>query len=155
MKVNGSVCRATTVMGISRSAALFLALSALTLTGVAGCGSAPTGPQRFAISGTVTREGIPIDDGSIMFSPAAGGPAVMGQIVSGEYRFSEEDGVPAGKYAVNIIAKPLRDPSFTFKKNEAPIVKDDRFKREAPVEGWNQEAEVSATSTKLDFAVDP
>lgn len=155
MKVFGCVCREKPVVGISRAAALLLTLSVLALPGLAGCGSAPTGPQRFAINGTVTREGIPIDDGTITFTPSVSGPAVLGQIVSGEYSFSEEDGVPAGKYAVVIMAKPLRDPSYVGKKNDAPILVDERFKKEVPPGGWKQEAEVSADSTKLDFAVDP
>lgn len=155
MKVNGCVCREKPVAGISWSAAFFLAMFMLTLPGLTGCGSAPTGPQRYAISGTVTREGIPIDDGTITFTPAVSGPAVLGQIINGEYSFSEEDGVPAGKYAVVIIAKPLRDPNYVGKKNDAPILVDERFKKEVPPGGWKQEAEVSADSTKLDFAVDP
>ena len=154
MKVNGSVCRATTVMGISRSAVLFLALSALTLTGVAGCGEAPTGPKRFAISGKVTREGLPIDDGTISFAPAVSGPAVMGQIVAGEYSFSEADGVPAGKYSVTIFANPRRDPSFVGPKHDAPILPDDRFKKEVPEGGWKDEAEITPDSTELNFAVE-
>jgi len=120
-----------------------------------GCGAAPTGPDRFPINGTVTREGIPIDDGTVMFSPTVGGPAVSGLIIKGEYKFSEQDGVPAGKYKVNIMAKPLRDPTYVGKKNDATVLKDDRFKKEAPPKGWDQEAEVSSSTTKLDFAVDP
>ncbi len=155
MKVNGCVCLEKPVVGISRTAALLLTLSAMTLTSLAECGSAPTGPQRFAISGTVTREGIPIDDGSISFTPAVNGPAVLGQIIAGAYNFTETDGVPAGKYAVTIIANPRRDPSYVGPKHDAPIVADDRFKKEVPPGGWKQEAEISADSTELNFAVDP
>jgi hypothetical protein len=155
MKVNGCARHDASMVGAFRAAALMLFLGVFALPGLVGCGSAPTGPQRFAISGTVTREGIPIDDGTITFAPASNGPAVLGQIIKGEYSFTEEDGVPAGKYSVVIMAKPLRDPTFVGKRNEAPILVDERFKKEIPPQGWKQEAEVSETATKFDFAVDP
>ena len=155
MKVNGSVSYGNPLLGFSRAAVMLFMMAGLSLGVLVGCGAAPTGPERFAISGKVTREGIPIDDGTIMFTPAVSGPAVLGQIIKGEYSFTEEDGVPAGKYAVLIAAKPLRDPTFVGPKNDAPILVDERFKKEMPDGGWKQEAEISSTSTTLDFAVDP
>ena len=155
MTVKGFPCCDISIVGFSRTAALLILASVLALPSLVGCGAAPTGPERFSVNGTVTREGIPMDDGTIMFSPTVGGPAVMGQIVKGEYKFDEVDGVPNGKYNVVIVAKPLRDPTFVGRKNEAPVLVDERFKKEAPSAGWKQEAEVNATSTKLNFAVDP
>lgn len=119
---------------------VFVALSVSVFS--IGCGGGQTGPVRMPISGTVTREGIPIDEGLISFVPTSG-PAVNGAILAGKYKFSSGDGVPVGKYAVTIAASPKRDPSFVGKKSDAPILKDDRFKEKVPAGGWKREVEIT------------
>lgn len=120
-----------------------------------GCGGGQTGPKRYAISGTVTREGIDVDSGSIMFVPESqGGIASAALIKDGKYRFTSKDGLPAGAYKVVIIQDPLRDPNYKGKKNEAPRLEDTRFKGKMPPNGWVKEAEVMENhSGSIDFEI--
>lgn len=71
-----------------------------------GCGSKnPSG--RVAISGKVTLDGAPLEQGSIKFEPM-GAPAATGAVNSGapiengEYELPEENGLLPGKYRVSI-----------------------------------------------------
>jgi hypothetical protein len=130
------------------------------LCALPGCAGGPDGPERIRVSGTVKREGIPVDDGSIVFRSisAAGGTDVSAatSIRSGHYGFTDEDGPPAGKYKVEIVMYPKYDPSYVGKKNEAPILPDDRFKKKMPVNGWVKEAEISGSEELpvIDFDVE-
>jgi hypothetical protein len=132
----------------------------LLLSILSGCGGAPDGPERIRVSGTVKREGIPVDDGSIVFRSvaAAGGVDVSAatQITDGHYGFTDEDGPPAGKYKVEIVQRPLRDPNYVGKKVDAPLLKDDRFKKPMPPNGWVKEADVTdgEEAPILDFDVE-
>lgn len=118
-----------------------------------GCGK-QTGPKRYPVTGTVTREGIDVDSGNILFLPKSGGPAAGAIIKNGKYKFTAQDGVPAGSYKVEITQEPLRDPDYKGKKNEAPLLKDDRFKGKMPPKGWVKEAEVVDGQTDpIDFEI--
>lgn len=137
-----------------------VAVGALLLPAVYGCTGGTEGPERIRVSGTVTREGHPIDDGSIVFrsQAAAGGVDVSAatSITGGHYGFTDEDGPPAGKYKVEIVAFPKYDPSYVGKKNEAPILPDDRFKNKMPTNGWVKDADVTGSEETpvLDFSVE-
>jgi hypothetical protein len=71
---------------------------------VAGCGkSDPSG--RVAISGSVTFQGKPLDQGTIQFTSAdAGGKAAIsgGMIKDGKFSVPADKGLPPGKYRVQI-----------------------------------------------------
>ncbi len=134
--------------GISWVAVLFIAIS--------GCGTDTTGPEREAVTGTVTREGIPIDNGSIMFKPTGGGAAASTAITDGKYEFNKENGPVAGVQKVEIVQFPRRGegPPGTPKK-ELPILPETRFKGSMPPAGWVKDAEVIAGhSDPLDFKID-
>jgi hypothetical protein len=119
----------------------------LLLCALSGCTGAPEGPQRIRVSGTVKREGIPMDSGSIIFRSvaAAGGVDISAssEITNGHYGFTDEDGPPVGKYKVEIVMRPNYDPGYVGRKNEAPILPDNRFKKKMPPQGWTKEAEVT------------
>ena len=137
-----------------RKAMLCVAL-AFACSSLIGCGGGVSGPKRHAISGTVNREGIPVDDGNILFTPVGGGTAVSGSISNGKYSFNVQNGVPSGKYDVKIVAFPLKDKSYSGRKSDAPILKDDRFKKTMPKGGWLQSAEIADGSNgPLDFDVE-
>jgi hypothetical protein len=139
---------------------LLVAFSLLMLVALPGCSGGPDGPERIRVSGTVKREGIPVDEGSIIFRSIAttGGPDISAatQITQGHYGFTDEDGPPVGKYKVEIVMYPLRDASYVGKKVDAPILKDDRFKKSMPTNGWTKEAEVtdSEETPIIDFDVE-
>ena len=77
-------------------------VSILLLAVFAGCGpSNPLGRQ--ALSGNVTIDGAPLDQGSIEFSPESpSGVASGGLIKGGAYTVPETKGLPPGKYLVRI-----------------------------------------------------
>lgn len=121
-----------------------------------GCFGQAKGPKRLAVSGTVTREGIPVDEGSIVFIPE-GGPEISSgaTIKDGKYAFTEENGLPAGKYKVQIVQVPLRDPNYVGKRVDAPLLEDNRFKNKMPIHGWTKEAVVAEDQqAPIDFHID-
>jgi hypothetical protein len=70
---------------------------------LAGCGGEnPLG--RKAISGKVTLNGQPLENGTIEFAPQVEGGVSSGGIISGgAYSIAAEQGLPVGKYRVAIV----------------------------------------------------
>ncbi len=73
------------------------------LAGVTGCG----GSDRGDVSGTVTLDGTPIDNGTIVFVPEGGGgvdahPKAGAKIIDGKYLFEPGFGPYPGKYKVEV-----------------------------------------------------
>jgi hypothetical protein len=69
----------------------------------AGCGD--SGPKRYAISGTVTFQGSPIEEGIISFEPLDQGRTMDGAtILKGKYTIPKNKGMAVGKYQVRIYA---------------------------------------------------
>lgn len=82
--------------GFLRRSLAFLSLSALLFS--AGCGG---GPSEYTVSGTVTFDGQPVDQGEIRFMPADGqGTPYAGPIAGGKF----ECRVSAGQKRVEINA---------------------------------------------------
>lgn len=120
-----------------------------------GCGG-PEGPKRFAITGTVTREGQAVDNGNIQFTPTGGGPSTMSSITDGVYKFTAQSGPVAGKHSVQIIHFPPREevPPGVPKK-DANILPETRFEKPMPKNGWMKEVEVTAGDEgPIDFDLD-
>ena len=75
-----------------------------------GCGEGNP-LDRKAVSGTVTFDGQPLDNGSIEFHPlVAGGVPSGGPISGGSYSLPAEEGLPVGKYRVQITAQEPTPP---------------------------------------------
>lgn len=69
----------------------------------AGCGS----PYDAAVDGVVTLDGTPLPRGKVGFNPISSGPTAYGLIEDdGGYAIQtgREDGLPAGDYAVTVVA---------------------------------------------------
>lgn len=64
----------------------------------AGCGGAPSGPERATTKGTVKFDDQPISGGTITFQRGQG--STGGGIQNGEFNFTGENGVPLGEYTV-------------------------------------------------------
>jgi hypothetical protein len=87
----------------------WIALGAIGVV-TAGCG----GAYNAKVGGNVTLDGSPVPTGTVSFLPTAGGPPAYARIdSSGNYtvRTGREEGLPAGEYAVSVVA------------NEPPAVK--------------------------------
>jgi hypothetical protein len=82
-----------------------LLLSVCATIVVAGCGKSSKIP-RVVVSGSVTLNGAPVEDGQIRYVPIEGtvGPVTMARIVGGEYVCDDKGGVPVGKHRVEISA---------------------------------------------------
>ena len=81
-----------------------------------GCGGSD-GPERYAVSGSVTLDGEPLDTGSILFGPEGdGGNGGGATIENGEYVIPAGSGLLAGKYRVRITSAG----SGTEMQEEAP-----------------------------------
>jgi len=94
---------------IFRSCSLVL----LTAVFLAGCGGSD-GLNRSSVSGAVTLDGQPVQEGSITFVPIEGttGPMAFGKITNGQYSISAGDRGPVpGKHKVQIEA--YRDAGTT------------------------------------------
>ncbi len=70
---------------------------------VAGCGG-PDGPERVAVAGNVTLDGVALAKGSIRFVPQrpAAGPRAGGLIVDGRYKIERDHGPVVGTMRVEI-----------------------------------------------------
>ncbi len=85
-----------------RTITLTALLSATAL--IIGCG--PSGPERVVVSGTVTYNGKPIEDGRIDFMPTKKSAVPMSGAViqNGKYRVETKGGVPVGTHKIRIEA---------------------------------------------------
>jgi hypothetical protein len=78
---------------------LFPLFTAMLLS--AGCGGGD-GIERVAVSGKVSFEGKPVEDGFISFYPIDSGIQSGARIVDGEYQAVGRGAIPVGKYQVRI-----------------------------------------------------
>jgi hypothetical protein len=82
-------------------------LSALCLFTIVGCGG-PSGPTRKELRGSITVNGIKLEQGAISLRPVEGhsAPAAVTTVEMGSYRFTSENGPLPGPYAVKINIDP-------------------------------------------------
>ena len=90
-------------------------------TSIVGCGDSTGLPKRYAVKGTVTYKGAPVEKGTISFKPedATNGRAATGDIENGSYYLTtaiDGDGALPGKYKVTISSREA-----DFSKAEANI----------------------------------
>lgn len=100
-------------------------LVAVLTVALVGCGSdlKPAG-------GTVTVDGKPVESGTIMFHPVAGGRPATGTIADGTFTLSYadiEDGLPVGEYKVAIVADKWIPKSTTGPGKSTGDAADDEF----------------------------
>lgn len=111
---------ACAMRGCYRSTPVILAATILVL---AGCQKTVT---KVAVSGTVTFDGEPVEDGQVAFEPLAGGEMEFGVITDGKYSIPSEFGLKSGKYLVRITAdrnahKKAERTSFTTEDDSLDI----------------------------------
>jgi hypothetical protein len=86
---------------------------------VAGCSGG--GLEKSAISGRITFQGQPIEDGQIRFVPIKGtkGPATVGTIRGGNYTATARGGVPVGTLRVEVEAYRPLPGAMPYTKEQA------------------------------------
>jgi hypothetical protein len=106
MVANGTMHRAKGRRSLGRIRFVFCFGCALTAPFFSGCGGGNRGPERVAVSGTVTYHGKPIPDGTIRFVPlpAFPVPATSALIVDGKYKADGNGSVPVGTHKIEIEA---------------------------------------------------
>jgi hypothetical protein len=125
----------------------WLAILCLTLVGV-GC----SGDGRRPVSGSVTVDGDPLEDGIIRFEPLAGTPGSGSgtAIVSGRYALPAEKGLFPGKFRVRIESHQLTGKMYNdVIRGRQPEILPVKFAEEGP-----REVEVEAGGTAMfDFSL--
>jgi hypothetical protein len=88
------------------SNAVRFVLTAACVLGLAGCR-----PKTVAVTGSVSLDGAPLDEATILFVPLMAGPKkVMARVESGRYRVPAERGLSAGEYRVEVADDPPLAP---------------------------------------------
>lgn len=106
-----------------------------------GCGS-DDGLNRKAIHGQVTANGVAIPNGSIAFEPLYEKGVGSGAVISqGSYSIAKKDGLPPGKYRVQMTG----DDGENFAVSEGKMPGDEVMppKEQLVPHGWKQEIEVA------------
>lgn len=82
-----------------------LSLFALVFVAQVGCGGKPA-----SVSGTVTVDGTPLTQGSVVFAPSSGGMRASGIIQadgSYEIKTNRDAGLEVGEYDVSVVAREV------------------------------------------------
>lgn len=95
---------------------ILLPILSIILCSTSGCG--PAGPERAEVSGIVTFNGQPVEQGAISFFPAPGviGPEAGGEIKDGKYFLPRRTGPVVGKNRVELRSfqksgRKIQDPT--------------------------------------------
>jgi hypothetical protein len=167
--ISRGLCMDATVRGLTvrdlpvpTLAGLFVLGCVLVIAG--GCGSGVRAIDgSVPVSGTVTFNGQPLEQGMVRFAPEGGGKTqpATGQIKNGKFTMqttASSPGVVAGKYKVSIISnKPFSPPAL---KPGTPPDPKAKFEPESLIpKKYNDiktsglEADVTAAVTSLTFAL--
>lgn len=86
--------------------AYFVIFAALLAPAVIGCGGASDSLDRKEVTGTITLNGQPLNDGRIQFTPvsAAAGTVAAAEIKDGKYQIPAAAGPVPGEYKVMIFS---------------------------------------------------
>ena len=114
------------------------------LTAFAGCGGGD-GVPRAVVSGSVTFQQVPVEDGQIRYIPVEGtpGPTSVSRIRQGQYVCDHNGGVPVGTHRVEIL---VWDPNVPPPKGPGEAARP----QWAPVK-YNRNSELTATIDATGF----
>lgn len=120
---------------------------------LAGCGASADGPELTSVSGTVTLDGQPLPDASVVFMPADGGRSAFAQTDSdGWYELGYTTtgmGTPPGEYIVSISTyrEPGEDPDTGQMTPEVPETVPSPYNRPSTLR-------ITVPADEYDFALE-
>lgn len=115
--------------------------TAFVAVSVAGCGGVE-GPAREPISGVVTLDGKPLDQGLITFIPESGGDLIVsGLVVDGAFDLPRHEGPGLGAHRVEVRAR--KETGKVLKNREDPENPIKEQVEAVPVR-YNQRSELRA-----------
>ena len=119
LRINRARGRCGLLLSVLRSA--FVSLFLL------GCGGDKPEIERVEVSGQVTYQGEPVENGRIRFAPTGetNGPVSGGAIHDGEYAVTAKGGVPIGVHRVEITAFEKLDIPEKMQEGAAAGTSDD------------------------------
>ena len=110
--------------------------------------------DRHSLTGTVTLDGEPLSQGSIVFFPQPGtpGPSAGGHIVDGRFSIAPEGGTMAGTFRVEITAsrktgRQIVDPTLKMMNPDAESAMIDQTEQYIPPR-YNKQSELTAEVRK-------
>ncbi len=126
-------------------ARLAAASGLLMLVSAAGCEDGGWNVPRTEVTGTVTYDDQPVQEGLIRFLPTGDteGPTSAAEIQNGRYTIDAEGGVPVGSHRVEIEAY-REDPNASGEDEEIPGVEGPPREQYLP-EKYNRQSELTAT----------
>ena len=91
------------------------------LQSLAGCGE--NGLKKVIVSGEVTYQGEPVENGDVLFYPMEGtsGPVSGASIKDGRYVAEGKGGVPVGKHRIKVRAFRAGKPKVNLSAEEAEL----------------------------------
>jgi hypothetical protein len=125
--------------------------------------------NRTTVTGTVTLDGNPIENGWISFKPESGTqcPDIAGQIKNGTFSIPKKDGPVIGSYTVNITSsmrtgKKVKEPVTGIETDEIIEIIPARYNgQHAGMRGLGKKSSLTATiekgknDLKFDLVSDP
>ncbi|WP_146119377.1 hypothetical protein [Blastopirellula marina] len=120
------------------SSRTWLPLSLLAALAIVSVGCGPTGPQRYPVSGTVTFDGTPVEEGEVIFySTEPGGHPDAGHIADGKFAFDSLPGLKRVEITATREGSPLKMKTGIEPGEMVPKVEQylpARFNRETELE---------------------
>ena len=129
------------------------ALAAAAACVAAGCGESPD-PRRAAAAGTVTVGGAPLPAGTVVFTPAGGGPRASARIVDGRFALAAAAGPAVGANRATVTPTHPDAPAADDESAPARLAADPPPRGLAPAPPETFDAAVAAEgANEFDFAL--
>ena len=122
-----------------------VAAAVFVVAGLTGCGQSG-GPERAVLTGKVTYQGQPVEDGKIRFLPIGDTKTPMwgAYICNGTYEAYGKGGVPVGTHKVEILAYHVRAGAAQSANSSDPLQGLPTTKQYLP-EKYNSRTELEIT----------
>jgi len=103
--------RSAAIVGVAAATWVVPILFLVPVLFLAGCGD--SGPERGEVTGTVTLDGRPLAEATVVFQPAQGSPSYGETDSQGRYRLgytADKPGAVVGKHRVSITTARVKGP---------------------------------------------